>query len=191
MRCPAWVLDQHTHLFLPARFVKRVMPSPSQSANLLSGEVHGKWWWQEQSRGSGTEPLEFDQRDQRSQTSFPGPQSAFLDPEAEPIVCSLMEKHQGGRAISSSDWVILWLFAHFPARFGQEPARNLPGKDPHLSGNAWEKQTPGNLSSLPLWAASYLTGSALQWLQSGDRWIGSSGGGESTMRKMSPDDGKH
>lgn len=37
------------------------------------------------------------------------------------IVCSLMKRHQGGRAISSSDWVILWLFARFPARFGRDP----------------------------------------------------------------------
>lgn len=58
----------------------------------------------------------------KAASPFLSPPSAFLEPEAELILCSLVKKHQGGRAISSSDWVILWLFAHFPAHFGHEPA---------------------------------------------------------------------
>lgn len=78
-------------------------------------------WWQERGGESGAQPLEFALQDESSQP-FPQPSIRFPRPEAELILCSLMNKHQGGRAISSSDWVILRLFAHFPAHFGHEPA---------------------------------------------------------------------
>lgn len=86
--------------------------------------------------------------DQRSQTSAPGPLTAFLELEVKLILCSLMKRHQGGRAISSSDWAILWLFARFPARFGREPAWKRSPPFWEHTGKASTRKSP--FPSLPL-----------------------------------------
>lgn len=84
-------------------------------------EVWNVQWRQEHSRRNRTEPLEFD-LDQRSQMPVPEPCSASLQLEAKLIIISLRKIHQGGRAISSSDCGILWLFAQFLDHVSQEQA---------------------------------------------------------------------
>jgi len=84
-------------------------------------EVWDPWWLQEHNGGNRTEPLEFDQMDQRSQISVPGPLTAFPELEPELIICSLMKRHQGCRTNSTPYWGILWLFACFSAWFGWDP----------------------------------------------------------------------